>query len=370
MNLFNSRVVQKYLIPGFVFQSVVIAGGYGTGRELVEYFLNYGPLGGVMGMFLFTTLIWAVLLAVSFEFARTFQTYDYRSFFLKLLGRYWITFEILYFVLVMIVLAVVGSAAGILLRDNFGIPYFLGVMIIFAGIGFLSFKGSRWIERFLSGVSIMLYIVFGVFLIISVANFGELIQQKFSEAVIQPGWASGGFKYALYNIAVIPAILFCIKNLETRREAVTAGLLAGVIGILPGALILCALVAHYPAVLPEEIPVVFALSKINVPFFMYLYQIVLFGALITTGTGFIHSFNERFQSAFRARGREFPQWARPVVAIGLLLIGLALSAFGLIRLVARGYGTASYGVFIVFVFPMLTLGLYKIIRERGSKSVK
>ena len=63
MNPFNIRIVRKYLIPGFVFQSVVIAGGYGTGRELVEYFLNYGPLGGVLGMFLFTTLIWAFLLA-------------------------------------------------------------------------------------------------------------------------------------------------------------------------------------------------------------------------------------------------------------------------------------------------------------------
>jgi len=370
MSLFNSRLFKKYLIPGFVFQSVVIAGGYGTGRELVEYFLSYGPLGGVLGMFLFTTLIWSVLLAVSFEFARTFKTYDYRSFFLKLLGRFWFSFEILFFILVMIVLAVVGSAAGILLRDNFKIPYFVGVIIIFASIGFLAFKGSRFIERFLSSVSILLYIVFGLFLIISVAKFGDLIQLKFTEAIIQPGWAIGGFKYALYNIAVIPAVLFCIKNLETRKEAVTAGLLAGVVGILPGALILCALVAHYPSVLPEEIPVVFALSKINLPFFMYFYQIVLFGALITTGTGFIHSLNERLQSAFQAKGKEFPQWARPVVAIGLLLAGLALSAFGLIQLVAQGYGTASYGVFLVFVLPMLTLGLYKIMRERRSQDVR
>ena len=26
---------RRYLLPGFVFQSVVVAGGYGTGRELV-----------------------------------------------------------------------------------------------------------------------------------------------------------------------------------------------------------------------------------------------------------------------------------------------------------------------------------------------
>jgi uncharacterized membrane protein YkvI len=231
------------------------------------------------------------------------------------------------------------------------------------------------IERFLSSVSILLYIVFALFLIISITRFGDLIQQKFAEAVIQPGWTIGGFKYALYNIAVIPAVLFCIKNVETRKEetrkeAITAGLVASVIGIVPGALILCALVAHYPSVLPEEIPVVFALMKINLPFFMYFYQIVLFGALITTGIGFIHSVNERLQSAYQAKDREFPQWARPIVAIALLLAGTALSTFGLIQLVARGYGTASYGVFLIFVFPMVTLGIYKIIRERGSQNAK
>jgi uncharacterized membrane protein YkvI len=370
MNLFSTRIFRKYLIPGFVFQSVVIAGGYGTGRELVEYFLNYGPLGGLLGMFLFTTLIWAVVLAVTFEFSRTFKTYDYRSLFLMLLGRFWFLFEILYFILLIIVLAVVGSAAGVLLRDNFGIPYFVGVILIFAAIGFLAFKGSRLIERFLSSVSILLYIVFAVFLIISISKFGALIQQKFAEAIVQQGWTLGGFKYALYNIAVVPAVLFCIKHVETRKEAITAGLIASVIGIVPGTLILCALVAHYPSVLPEEIPVVFALSKINLPFFLYFYQIVLFGALITTGIGFIHSVNERLLSAFQAKGREFPQWARPVVAIGLLLAGTALSTFGLIQLVARGYGTASYGVFLIFVFPMITLGLYKIMRERGSQSAK
>ena len=41
---------KKYLLPGFIAQSVLIAGGYGTGRELVEYFVQYGPTGGLMGM--------------------------------------------------------------------------------------------------------------------------------------------------------------------------------------------------------------------------------------------------------------------------------------------------------------------------------
>ena len=88
--MFKSRTFRKYLLPGFVFQSVVIAGGYGTGRELVEFFLSYGPLNGLLAMLLISTVIWSAVCAASFEFARVFRAYDYRSFFKRLLGRGWL----------------------------------------------------------------------------------------------------------------------------------------------------------------------------------------------------------------------------------------------------------------------------------------
>ncbi len=223
MKWMNSPVFQKYLMPGFVFQSVVIAGGYGTGRELVEYFLAFGPLGGLLGMLAVTTVIWSCLLALSFEFARISQAYDYRSFFQNLLGQYAFVFEILYFILLCIVLAVIGSAAGVLLRDNFHLPYLVSVALTMTLIGFLAFKGSHLIVRFLSTWSIVLYLAFSAFLIVSLLKFGPTIQDRFSEALIIPRWPLGGFKYALYNIAVIPAVLFCVKGIETRKEAISAG---------------------------------------------------------------------------------------------------------------------------------------------------
>ena len=47
--MLDAPFFRKYLLPGFVFQSIVIGGGYGTGRELVEFFLKFGPLGGLLG---------------------------------------------------------------------------------------------------------------------------------------------------------------------------------------------------------------------------------------------------------------------------------------------------------------------------------
>ena len=50
MSLMKNKTFQKYFVPGIVFQSLVIAGGYGTGRELVEFFLQYGTMGGLLGI--------------------------------------------------------------------------------------------------------------------------------------------------------------------------------------------------------------------------------------------------------------------------------------------------------------------------------
>lgn len=368
MIFLNSSFFKKYLLPGFVFQSVVIAGGYGTGRELVEYFLNYGPLGGLLGMLLVTTIMWSILLAVTFEFSRMFRAYDYRTFFLKLLGPFWFVFEILYLILLFIVLAVIGSAAGALLRNNFNIPYIVGVMIMLAAIGFLTFKGSGLIEKFLSSWSIVLYFFYGLLLVVVLLKFGPEIQKNFSSAVVLPKWALGGFKYALYNMGIIPAVLFCTIHIETRKEAISAGLLGGLIGILPGLLFFIAVVSHYPAVLPEEVPADYILQNVGFPLLRILYLVVLFGTLVETGTGFIHAVNERIQSALHARKKELPQWLRPPVALALLLVGLGISTFGLIALIAKGYGSLSWGFFIVYIIPLITLGLYKIIKYVKKES--
>ena len=100
----KSNWFQRYLLPGFVFQSVIIAGGYGTGRELVEFFMAYGSLGGLLSMVFVVTTIWSLVNVASFEFARVFRVFDYRSFFQKLLGPGWIIFEISYILLMLIVL--------------------------------------------------------------------------------------------------------------------------------------------------------------------------------------------------------------------------------------------------------------------------
>jgi uncharacterized membrane protein YkvI len=350
-------------MPGLVFQGVLIGGGYGTGREIVEYFMQWGPLGGLLGLFFITLPVWAVILAVTFEFARTFETYDYRSLLMSLLGRFWISFELFYVTLLVVVLAVVGSAAGVLLRDFFEVPYLIGVIMMLGAVGFLTFKGSGLIEKSFSIWSILIYLVYISFLVVSVLRFGDAIGANLESGEMLPGWALGGFKYGLYNMCVIPAILFCVRHIETRRQAVSAGLIAAVIGILPAFFFYLAILGQYPDVVTQEIPAVFVLERAQAPAMLVVFVIMLFGTLVQTGTGFIHGVNQRIEHTLAARGKEFPDWQRPVIAIILLLLSLGLARFGIITLVARGYGLMSWGVFVIYFVPLVTVGLLKVIRQ-------
>lgn len=373
MNLVKSPTFKKYFVPGIVFQSVVIAGGYGTGRELIEFFMSFGTLGGLIAMCTVSLLTWSVICAASFEFARVFKTYDYRSFFKKLLGKLWFSYEICYIVVLLIVLAVIASSAGSILNEIFGLNYWVGVIGMMIGVGLLVFKGNDAIEKFLSYWSFLLYGMYIVFMIATYLKFGDNIGANISGGEIKPGFIVGGFKYAWYNIGVIPAILFTTRHLETRKEAIGAGVLAGVLGIFPGILLYLVMLGQYPSVMDVPVPTNYILGLLGSPALQITFQIVLFGTLIETGTGFIFAVNERVAAAYEEKDLIMSDWARSILTIILLLIGVFVAQFGLIGLIAKGYGTITWGFLLVYVVPLLTLGIWKIMHhseELGSAERK
>ena len=107
----KKRGITRWLIPGLIFQSVTIGGGYGTGAEIAQYFGASGYVGGLLSAVV-TLVIWAVMCAVTFEFVRVFKTYDYGSMMGKLLGKAGILYDILYYIMMFIVLGVLNATAG------------------------------------------------------------------------------------------------------------------------------------------------------------------------------------------------------------------------------------------------------------------
>lgn len=365
----NMSFLRRYVAPGLVFQSVVIGGGYATGRELVEFFLPSGPIGGVLGI-LVAGAAFSLVIAVSFEFARVTGAYDYRTFFRRLLGPFWVLFEVAYFLLLILILSVIGSAAGEILAHAFGggtATSFAGVLLLMAMIAVLTFYGSETITRVLSGWSAVLYTAYITLFVLTFAAFGGDIAATYEAAPLGEGWLGGGIRYAGYNLAVVPAILFSVARLTRRRETIGAGLLAGATAVIPALLFYVAMLAHYPEIGQEPVPAAFLMNALGSVWLEALFYVVLFGTFVETGAALLHAVNERLAAHVAARGRALPRSARASVALGLLAVSVfAARAVGIVDLIGKGYGLLTFAFILLLVVPVLTVGLWTILRREGA----
>lgn len=353
-----------YLIPAFIFQSVVIGGGYGTGAEIAQYFGVKGMVGGFMGMAV-TMVVWSVLCAVTFEFVRLFRTFDYNSMMGKLLGKAGILYEICYMVLMLIVLGVINATAGSMFNSLTGLSSWFGVAILSVGIVLLIIKGTEAIEKVLSFWSYVLYAVYIMFMIAVFFKFGGNISAEFAKAEIGSGWFTSGLQYSFYNLGIVPALLYTVREASSRKEAVTSGALCGLIGVVPAALLLLVMGCNLTAVVGAEVPVTVIFEMLDMRWLYIIFEIVLFGTLIETGTGFIKAVDDRIEISYSKHGNQPPSWMRPAIAVGAVAIGVGTSTFGLTGLIAQGYGTICWGFLIVYVIPMLTIGVYKIAKHKA-----
>lgn len=364
-----------YLTPGLVFQSVLIGGGYGTGAEIARYFGSRGLLGGVLALAA-AAAGWAALCAVTFEFVRVFRTYDYGSMMRRLLGRAGFLYDLCFYAMLLLVLGVVNATAAAMVHALTGLPPWSGVALLSLGVVLLVLRGTEAIEKALSLWAYVLYAVFLLFLAAVFLRFGDAVAAELRRGEIRPGWLSGGLRYASYNLICVSMILYTLRDLQTRREAVTCGILAGLLGAAPALPLLLAMGCDFPAVLASETPVTAIFQRLDMPWLYLLFEIVLFVTLIETAAGFIKALEDRIERAlFRScgpgryppAGTDPSSWtwlARPLITGAVTALGICVSTFGLTELIDKGYGAICYGALLLFALPMLTRGV-RMIRRAG-----
>ncbi|MDB6084193.1 MAG: hypothetical protein JWN43_2074 [Gammaproteobacteria bacterium] len=339
----------------------MIGGGYSTGRELAEFFMPSGPAGGLAGMML-AMVIWSAVCTTTFLFARATLSLDYRTFFKRLLGPLAILFELSYFPYVVLILAVFGAAAGALGAAVFGWSNIYGTLCLMAGIALFTTFGNSSVEQLFKWVSIFLYATYAIFLVLALTKFGGDVLPNFATGVPADGWAVRGLTYAAYNIIGAVVILPVVRHMTSNGDAVKAGLLAGPLAMLPAIIFFVCMCAFYPQIQTETLPSDFMLKRMNLPLFHLTFQLMIFAALLESGTGSVHAVNERIASAYRSRrSSELANSARLAIA-GALLVGSIFLAerFGLVTLIAKGYRALAYVMLVLYVVPLMTYGIWRL----------
>ena len=358
---------QRFLLPGFAFKAVVIGGGYATGRELAEFFLPSGVWGGLAAMAV-STVLFSLCCVVTFLFARQFGARDYVTFFKRLLGPGWMLFEATYLLFIVLILAVYGAAAGAIGTAVFNVSELWGTLALAAAIIAIVTFGNRSVERMFAYVSYLLYAVYALFVVLAFSRFGGEIQAAFTRGSVAGNWLAGGTVYAGYNLIGAVVVLPVVRHLTSNRDAVVAGLLAGPLTMLPGALFFACMVAFLPDVAAATLPSDFILQRLDLPLFHLLFQLMIFSALLESGASSVHAINERIAKAVRVRrGIDLSHGSRLAIALLLLAFCMFLAdRFGLVSLIANGYRALAYILLAVFVLPLLTIGAWRLWTHRST----
>lgn len=366
------KAMSRYVLPGIILQSVLIGGGYATGREIVEYGAKYGAMGWLSG---FASFIGFSLMDIlSFEMVRLFKLYDFKSLLKSLIGPFYRLFDVVYIMLMLIIIAVMSSATGAIVEQMTGLNYWVGVSVITVVVGILNFYGEKIIACFESVGTVLLYIGYISFSALVISQGSGHISQVMNTGdisftpdvtVLSALWT--GILYVGYNLVVFPASFFTIKEQTNTRQSVIGGLIAGLLMTIPWFMTYFAIMAFYPdtSVLAAPVPWLVMMTADKAPSWLFLFFGLVMGwTLIETATGMIHAMLGRIDKGLADSGRPaMARSRRAVLTIAILAASAVLAKFGIIDLIAKGYNALSYAIIVLLLVPLLTVGLYKIVKK-------
>ena len=364
----------RYVLPGVLLQSVLIGGGYATGREIYSYGAKFGSMGWIAGLTI--GIGFALFAFLTFEICRIYKVYDYKNYIQKVIGSLWPVMDILTVLIAILLIAVMAAATGSIFEQA-GMPNILGSVVIVLICGFLNFKGSELIEKFESVGTVLLYGGYILFTILVIVNKGSNIPKVFSTmdtsaydgSVTIPLCIYTGILYVAYNINSIPMGMFSLTRQTKRKETFISGMIAGLLMVIPWFLSYFAMMCFYGDTsivgADVETPWVEMIKAVHGgPVLLALFSIVMGWTLVETATGCIHMIIDRFDVALEEKGADkLTDAKRGIVTVATLIGALILSRIGVVTLIEQGYTYLSYGFILFYLLPTLLVGGYRIIRN-------
>ena len=368
----------KYILPGVLLQSVLIGGGYATGREIYSYGAKFGAMGWISGLTI--GIGFALFAFLTFEICRIYKVYDYKNYIRQVIGPLWPVMDILTVLIAIVLIAVMAAATGSIF-EQVGLPNILGSVVIVFLCGLLNFKGSKVIEKFESVGPVLLYGGYILFTIIVLVKKGGNIPQVFEAmdtsavggSVTLPLCIWTGILYVAYNINAIPMGMFSLTRQTKRKETLVSGIIAGLLMVIPWFLSYFAMMCFYgdTSIVGADVatPWMEMIKAVNGgPVLLGLFSLVMGWTLVETATGCIHMIIDRFDVALAERGNaKMSDRKRGLITVATLIAALLLSRIGVVTLIEKGYSYLSYGFILFYLLPTLIIGGYKILRHKEKK---
>lgn len=359
----------------FVAFTTQFGGGFASGAQIFQYFINYGIWT------LFLPILAQGLLAFFFWFGMRYayrnKTYDYRSFSDSFYGRYRFVFSNLFEITYLILIATATSAAfatgGSTLNTLTGIPYWICTFVVGAFIFIIAVYGTNLVRKAAATLSVLIIIGLLVVLLPNIAvqwsAIGDSISKLASGAVPVGSAESGGFGGALwmcllYFFFQLPSVGLMYQHtqpLTDEKQVTKSAIYMFVVNTVAMLLTILGLlaIAFLPELETATIPMLVLVQKgVGASVLTPIISILIILGSVSTGVNMIAGIVTRTVNAIERRKPEAERakghMLRCVVASLVFTVSVwAISQVGLIAIVKKGYAYLGYAGLISLAIPFV-----------------
>ena len=371
----------------FVAFTTQFGGGFASGAQLYQYFINYGIwtlFMPIVAQLLLTLFFWYGL-----RYAFRNKTYNYRSFSDSFYGKYRYVFsnsyEIVYIMLICLAPAVAFATGGSTLNILTGIPYFVCTLVIGVFIFVIALYGTDIVRKAASTLSVIIILGLLVVLVPNiivqwdtiVAAIGQL-----SQGVLPVGSAESGtfasalwrsVVYALFQLASVGLMYQHVKPLTDESQlnlsmiymflVNTVCMLLSVVGMLA--------VAYHADLATTAIPMLLLVQNgVGSALLTPIISILIILGAVSTAVNMIAGLVTRVVDAMERRENNETVSAKKhmkrsvVASLIFTILTFGIAQFGLLPLIKMGYAYLGYATLIAVAIPFIAHAIF----ARGKKA--
>jgi uncharacterized membrane protein YkvI len=336
---------------GSAFIGIIVGAGFASGQEVLQYFTSFGIMG------IFSAIISAALFAycgmVLVWLGSKTGTNSHKSVIYQLSGR--IVGTIIDYILILTLFGigvVMIAGAGSNLHQQFGLPYFVGTLIMTLLVFFVGLFNTDRVVAVISSLTpflVLFVIIVAIYCIFTLeTSFATLNNIAKETPTSLPNWFISGINYASFNIAVGASMAIVMGGSEKNQKTAALGGLIGGLGV--GGLIILihfALFTKIESVAALDLPLLGIVNSIS-PVLGFIMSIVIFGMIFSTAMGMFYGFVARFVETDTPKFR--------AVLAGVMIISFGLSFIGFTDLIAYFYPLIGYLglvlIVVLFIAPI------------------
>ena len=377
----KSLLVDKSRMPlamgiAFVAFTTQFGGGFASGAQIYQYFINYGIWCLVLP--LLTQGLYALFFWYGMRYAYKHKTYDYRSFSDSLYGKTRHVMSNLYEICYLIMIGTASAAAfatgGSTLESLFELPYWVCTVLVAAFIFFVALFGTSVVRKCASTLSVL--IIIGLVLVLVpniIAQWDSIVESvarmSSGEMTVLSG-ESGAFGPALWSAVLyfffqLASVSVMYQHMEPVTDVKQINRAAigmfvcnffamelSIVGLLAVAYVAELATASVPMLVLVQNGVG---STVLTPIISLL---IILGA-ISTAVNMISGIVTRCVNAVERRmdspeKRKKGHLARNAVfTLIFTFLAFGIAQFGLMAVVSKGYAYLGYAAFITLFIPFV-----------------